>query len=91
MVIKLPARFDLPRLVQGLKGASARIANRDCIVEHGQLRWETGYDLRSVGLRQLPAAIAYVRSQAMRHPAVALGVPAVFPCAEAPARPSGAS
>ena len=81
MVIKLPPRFDVPRLVQGLKGASARVANRDGIAERGPLRWETGYDLRSVGLRQLSAAIAYVRSQAKRHPTLAL----------VPTRPSSAS
>jgi len=72
MVIKLPPRFDVPRLVQGLKGASARVANRDGIAERAPLRWETGYDMRSVGLRQLPAAIAYVRSQAKRHPTLAV-------------------
>ena len=28
IVLQLPAAFDVPRLVQGLKGASARLANR---------------------------------------------------------------
>ena len=34
MLIELPATFNVPRLVQGLKGASARIANRDRIAGH---------------------------------------------------------
>ena len=89
MVVQLPPRFDIPRLMQGLKGASARIANRDGIAGHTPLQWETGYDLRSIGPRQLSTAIAYVRSQAKRHPTLAL-TPA-RPCAEAPARPAGAS
>ncbi len=67
LLIELPATFNVPRLVQGLKGASARIANRDRIVGHESLRWAQGYDLRSVGPRQLDAVKAYVRNQAIRH------------------------
>src|SRR5436190_13385222 len=29
LLLELPPQYDAPRLVQGLKGASARIANRD--------------------------------------------------------------
>ena len=68
MILALPPAFDVPRLVQGLKGASARMANRDGISERESLRWAPGYDLRSVGPRQLSAAIKYVREQAVRHP-----------------------
>ena len=67
LLIELPATFDVPRLVQGLKGASARIANRDGIAGHESLRWAQGYDLRSVGPRQLAAVEAYVRNQAVHH------------------------
>jgi len=66
-IIALPLTFDVPRLVMGLKGASARIANRDGIAERESLRWEQGYDLRSVSPRQLDEAIAYVRNQKERH------------------------
>jgi len=68
IILELPPVFDVPRLIQGLKGASARIANRDEIARHESLRWAQGYDLRSVGLRQLRGAIAYVKSQADHHP-----------------------
>ena len=68
MVIKLPSRFDAPRLVQGLKGASARLANRDGLMPRAPLRWAEGYDLRSVGVRQLGTVLAYVENQAARHP-----------------------
>lgn len=64
MLIELPATFNVPRLVQGLKGASARIANRDRITGHESLRWAQDYDLRSVGPRQLGAVAGYVRTQA---------------------------
>lgn len=67
-LLELPPAFDAPRLVQGLKGASARIANRDGIAGHSPLRWAQGYDLRSVSPRQLRRAVEYVRSQERRHP-----------------------
>ncbi|HVH68881.1 MAG TPA: transposase [Gemmatimonadales bacterium] len=72
LVVRLPSRVDIPRLVQGLKGASARIANRDGLMPRAPLRWANGYDLRSIGVRDLKRAIAYVRSQAQRHPQQAM-------------------
>ena len=72
VVVELPPRVDVPRLLQGLKGASARIANRDGIVRRGRLRWANGYDMRSLGVRDLKRAIRYVRTQSARHPSLAL-------------------
>ena len=74
LVLELPATFDVPRLMQGLKGASARIANRDGIAGHESLRWAQGYDLRSIGVGQLRRVIAYVQGQNGRHPEKALPV-----------------
>lgn len=68
LVLELPPTFDIPRLVQSLKGASGRIANRDGLTPRAPLRWAEGYDLRSVGVRQLQAALGYVARQAERHP-----------------------
>jgi putative transposase len=67
LLLELPPAYDVPRLVQGLKGASARLANRDGHSAHKSLRWEPGYDCRSVGLRQLPNVAAYVRDQELKH------------------------
>jgi REP-associated tyrosine transposase len=67
VVLELPPKYDVPRLVQGLKGASARVANRDGIAGHESLRWAQGYDLRSVSPRQLRDAVEYVRGQARHH------------------------
>src|SRR6266540_4454398 len=72
VVIELPSRIDIPRLVQGLKGASARIANRDGLMPRARLRWADGYDLRSVSVRQLEDARRYVRTQAEHHPDLAI-------------------
>ncbi|MGE5802615.1 MAG: IS200/IS605 family transposase [Gemmatimonadota bacterium] len=67
LVLELPPVYDAPRLVQGLKGASARLANRDGHTGRGTLRWDKGYDFRSVGIRQLAAVTAYVRDQELKH------------------------
>ena len=37
LLVRLPARFDVPRLAQGLKGTTARLANRDRIAEQATL------------------------------------------------------
>jgi REP element-mobilizing transposase RayT len=68
LVLRLPGRFDLPRLVQGLKGASARLANQDNRISLAGLRWAHGYHLISVSPRNLRVAVQYVRRQAQRHP-----------------------
>jgi REP element-mobilizing transposase RayT len=67
MPLELPATFDVPRMVQGFKGASARLANRDGFAGHNSLRWASGYDLRSVGVSQLRQVAEYVREQKRRH------------------------
>ncbi len=67
LLLQLPPAYDVPRLVQGLKGASARLANRDGFSQNKSLRWETGYDLRSVGLKQLPQVANYLRLQELKH------------------------
>src|SRR5947208_15948287 len=74
VVLQLPPVVDIPRLVQGLKGASARIANRDGVMPRAKLQWATGYDLRSLSIRDVKRAMTYVCSQDQRHPDMALGM-----------------
>jgi REP element-mobilizing transposase RayT len=68
LLLVLPPVIDIPRLVQGLKGASARIANRDGIVTGEKLRWASGYDLRSVSPQAAARVRRYVEAQGSRHP-----------------------
>ena len=68
LVLRLPPVINTPRLVQGLKGASARLANRDGLTPRAPLHWAEGYDLRTVGVRQLSTVITYVGNQPARHP-----------------------
>ncbi len=68
LVLHLDAIVDIPRLVQGLKGASARVANRDSVLTDRKLRWAAGYDLRSISPDRLRHSIRYVKNQDQRHP-----------------------
>ena len=68
MVLRLPSRIDLPRLAQGLKGASARLINKDLRLSTTGVRWGTGYSAYSVSPRDLKGTIQYVRDQPLRHP-----------------------
>ena len=68
VLLLLPTRIDIPRLVQAIKGASSRVANRDGIAVT-KLRWANGYDLRSVSPSSLPAVSRYLARQGEHHPA----------------------
>ena len=68
MLLELPAVFDLPRLVQGLKGASSRLAARELGEAHRGLIWATGYTAKSVSPGSLKRVTNYLESQARRHP-----------------------
>ncbi|OGU00679.1 MAG: hypothetical protein A2085_02820 [Gemmatimonadetes bacterium GWC2_71_10] len=65
-VVELTTRTDVPRLVQRMKGASARFANRDGWTRT-HLRWERGYDARTVARDGLGRVRAYLDSQSEHH------------------------
>jgi putative transposase len=73
LILRLPSLVNIPRLVQGLKGASARLVNKDLTLGRKPLQWAKGYDLRSVSPDSLNHAVAYVKTQAQRHPERAIG------------------
>jgi putative transposase len=69
VLLRLPPRYDLPRLAQKLKGTTARMVNRERLADDAQpFHWARGYDVRTVGLRGLNDAKEYLRGQFMRHP-----------------------
>ena len=68
LVLEIPGEFNVPKMVQSMKGASARVANRDPDVSKTGLRWARGYDFRSVSPKALKRAVAYVNGQGSRHP-----------------------
>jgi putative transposase len=60
---------NLPKLIQRLKGASARVANKEGHTPgNAPLRWEEGYNIQSVSLSLLPNTREYVLKQAAHHP-----------------------
>ncbi|HEX9691035.1 MAG TPA: IS200/IS605 family transposase [Gemmatimonadales bacterium] len=67
-LLLLPPVVDIPRLVQGLKGASSRILNRDRGDAPRPFRWASGYSLHSVSPRAREAVARYIRNQRLRHP-----------------------
>ena len=73
LVLRLLVVSNIPRLVQGFKGASARLINQSHGTGRPPLKWASGYDVRSVSPAQLERVIDYVRRQAERHPRRAIG------------------
>src|SRR5690348_12105812 len=67
LVVQTGPRFDLPRLVQLLKGGSSYAASRQPGNILG-LRWNRKYSVTSVSPGLLPQALAYVEDQNRWHP-----------------------
>jgi REP element-mobilizing transposase RayT len=65
-VVEITSQTDVPRLVQRMKGASARFANRDGWTRT-HLRWERGYDSRTVARGDLDRLRVYLDGQARHH------------------------
>jgi REP element-mobilizing transposase RayT len=64
VILRIPPRVDLPRMVHRLTGTSARRGKRVTAVG---LRWEKGYQIKTVSPSGLPRVIAYVKNQAQSH------------------------
>ena len=67
MIVRLPAKMDLPKLVQMFKGGSSYSASRLPGNILG-LRWAPEYSATSVGPRQLEEVRRYLRNQERHHP-----------------------
>ena len=71
LLLHAEPRYDLPRLVQLLKGGSSYAASRQPGNRLG-LRWNREYSVTSVSPRLLNAAMKYIQDQDRRHPAEAV-------------------
>jgi len=71
LLIRTGPRFDLPRLVQLLKGGSSYAASRQPGNVLG-LRWSREYSVTTVSPKLVPQAVAYIESQDERHPSEAI-------------------
>ena len=68
VLLEVPSRWDIPRVVQGFKGASSHAVNADATISTTGLRWAAGYDARTVGPGQVARVSDYVRNQPAHHP-----------------------
>ena len=75
ILVRTGPRYDLPRLVQLLKGGSSYAASRQPGNVLG-LRWNREYSVTSVSPRLVGKAIEYIRGQDRRHPGEAIKSPA---------------
>jgi putative transposase len=64
---------NLPKLIQRLKGASSRVANKEGKTPITQpLKWAEGYNIQSVSLSLLSSTKQYVLDQNTHHPTEAI-------------------
>ena len=71
MVVRLGPYYDLPRLVQQLKGGSSYEVNRLPGNILG-LRWAKEYSATTISPRRVPAALRYLERQGEHHPGEAV-------------------
>ena len=71
LLIRTCPRYDLPRLVQLLKGGSSYAASRQPGNVLG-LRWSREYSATSVSPKLVRQAVAYIESQDRHHPSEAI-------------------
>ena len=71
MIVRTPARIDLPKLVQFFKGGSSYRASRQPGNILG-LRWAPEYSATSISPRQLENVRAYLQKQPEHHPGEAI-------------------
>ena len=69
VLLFIPTKIDIPRLVQGLKGGSARLINKGA---NSFVKWASGYDVRSVSPTHVDRVVAYIHMQPKRHPTLAI-------------------
>jgi REP element-mobilizing transposase RayT len=74
VLVRLGPRYDVPRLVQLLKGGSSYAASRQPDNVLG-LRWNREYSVTSVSPRLLKQAIGYIERQDSHHPGEAISAP----------------
>jgi len=69
VLARVPPTTSIPVLLQGLKGGSAAVANREVRASgSGKLAWADGYTASSVSEVTLDRMRRYVRRQAEHHP-----------------------
>jgi REP element-mobilizing transposase RayT len=71
VLVRAGPRYDLPRLVQLIKGGSSYAASRQAGNALG-LRWNREYSVTSVSPKLVRQAVEYIEGQNGRHPGEAI-------------------
>ena len=66
VLLSLSATMPVARAIQMVKGASSKWIH-DTFPEHRTFAWQEGYGAFSIGVSQVDATIAYIRSQPEHH------------------------
>ncbi|HZT44304.1 MAG TPA: IS200/IS605 family transposase [Chthonomonadaceae bacterium] len=66
LVVKIPTRLSIARLMNQIKGVSSHCVHEQ-LPGHEAFRWQEGYGVFSMGLNQVGRAIAYVQNQKRHH------------------------
>jgi REP element-mobilizing transposase RayT len=66
LLLSLPGTIDVAKAIQLMKGASSKWVH-DTFPQHRAFAWQEGYGAFSIGVSQIPATIAYIRSQPEHH------------------------
>ena len=69
LLIRSHPSTNIPELIQRMKGLTGYLIRKET---KSQLTWTKGYNIESVSQRSLGAVIAYIRSQAIHHPDLAI-------------------
>ena len=72
MLARVHPSTSLPRLLQRMKGGTAKAINWHASASGPALRWAKGYSATTVSPRHVGAATSYVRLQHTHHPAEAI-------------------
>jgi putative transposase len=72
LLVRVHPSTSLPRLLQRMKGGTARAINWDASSGTPALRWAKGYSATTVSPRNVGAAGSYVCHQHRHHPAEAI-------------------
>ena len=69
VLVRLHPTTRISRLLQRLKGGSARLANDQLhLTGANRLRWDAGYSIHSISPRSIDRVREYLRRQADHHP-----------------------
>ena len=72
LLMRIHPATSLSRLLQRMKGGTARAINWDASVSKPALRWAKGYSATTVSPRHTGNAAVYVRQQSTHHPTDAI-------------------